>query len=46
MPVHLPVYVGAEGIASIGYTLDNAGDNISSKIPTFVNLPTWIWFGK
>jgi hypothetical protein len=35
-PVYLPVHVGAEGKASIGYTPDNTGDNISSKKNAFL----------
>lgn len=36
-PVYLPLHVGAEGKAELGYTRDNTGDHISSKIKTSVN---------
>ncbi|MCI7478154.1 MAG: DUF4422 domain-containing protein [Selenomonadales bacterium] len=45
-PVYLPVHVGAEGKASIGYTPDNTGDNISSKNPHFCELTGLYWAWK
>ena len=44
--VYLPVHVGAEGKASIGYTPDNTGDNISSKNPHFCELTGLYWAWK
>lgn len=45
-PVYLLVHVGAEGKASIGYTPDNTGDNISSKNPHFCELTGLYWAWK
>lgn len=45
-PVYLPVQVGAEGKAPIGYTPDNTGDNISSKNPHFCELTGLYWAWK
>jgi hypothetical protein len=46
-PVYLPVHVGAEGKASIGYTPDNTGDNISSKKKCiFVSWRIFVGIGK
>lgn len=45
-PVYLPVHVGAEGKASIGYMPDNTGDNISSKNPHFCELTGLYWAWK
>ena len=36
--VYLPVHVGAEGKASLGFTGDNTGDNISRKNPNYCEL--------
>ena len=44
--VYLPVHVGAEGKASIGYTSDNTGDNISSKKTHFCELADLCWDWK
>ena len=45
-PVYLPVHVGAEGKAPIGYMPDNTGDNISSKNPHFCELTGLYWAWK
>ena len=45
-PVYLPVHVGAEGKAAIGYTPDNTGDNISIKNPHFCELTGLYWAWK
>ena len=37
-PVYLPLHVGAEGKADLGYTKDNTGDNISLKNPHYCEL--------
>ena len=35
--MYLPVHVGAEGKQDLGYTKDNTGENISTRIHSFVN---------
>lgn len=35
--VYMPIHVGREGKADIGYTGDHTGDNISSKMRIIVN---------
>lgn len=44
-PVYLPVHVGAEGKADLGYVKDNSGDNISTKNPNYCELTGlyWVW---
>lgn len=44
--IYLPVHVGAEGKASIGYTPDNSGDNISAKNPSYCELTGFYWAWK
>ncbi len=41
-----PVQVGSEGKDNIGYTLDNQGDNISSKNPYYCELTGLYWAWK
>ena len=36
--VYLPLHVGAEDKADLGYTKDNTGDNISAKNPNYCEL--------
>lgn len=43
---YLPVQVGAQGKADIGYTPDNTGDNISEKNPYFCELTGLYWAWK
>ncbi len=44
-PGYIPLQVGAEGKAPLGYTPDNTGDNISAKNPHYCELTGvyWIW---
>ena len=44
--VYLPLHVGAEGKADLGYTKDNTGDNISAKNPNFCELTGMYWAWK
>lgn len=44
--MYIPLHVGAEGKKSIGYTLDNTGNNISSKNPYFCELTGLYWAWK
>ena len=44
--VYLPLHVGAEGKADLGYTKDNMGDNISAKNPNFCELTGLYWAWK
>ncbi len=49
MPIeqaYLPLYVGAEGKAALGYQGDNIGDNISKKNATFCELTGLYWAWK
>lgn len=41
--VYLPLHVGAEGKADLGYTKDNTGDNISAKNPNYCELTGLYW---
>ena len=41
-----PVQVGSEGKEEIGYTLDNQGENISSKNPYYCELTGLYWAWK
>lgn len=45
-PVYLPLHVGAEGKADLGYTKDNTGDNISLKNPHYCELTGLYWAWK
>ena len=45
-PVYLPLHVGAEGKADLGYTKDNTGDNISLKNPYYCELTGLYWAWK
>lgn len=45
-PVYLPLHVGAEGKADLGYTKDNTGDNISAKNKNFCELTGLYWAWK
>ncbi|UQT38664.1 DUF4422 domain-containing protein [Acidaminococcus intestini] len=45
-PVYLPLHVGAEGKAELGYTRDNTGDHISSKNKNFCELTGLYWAWK
>ena len=42
---YIPLQVGAEGKADLGYLKDNTGDEISLKNPNFCELTGlyWIW---
>ncbi|SDC00239.1 protein of unknown function [Succiniclasticum ruminis] len=44
--VYLPLHVGAEGKADLGYTKDNTGDNISIKNPNYCELTGLYWAWK
>ena len=44
--VYLPLHVGAEGKADLGYTKDNTGDNISVKNPNYCELTGLYWAWK
>lgn len=44
--IYLPIHVGREGKASIGYAGDNTGDNISSKNDYFNELTGLYWAWK
>ncbi len=44
--VYLPLHVGAEGKADLGYTKDNTGDNISAKNPNYCELTGMYWAWK
>lgn len=44
--VYLPIQVGAEGKADLGYTKDNTGDNISAKNKNFCELTGLYWAWK
>ena len=39
--VYMPIHVGREGKADIGYTGDHTGDNISSKNANYCELTYW-----
>lgn len=45
-PVYLPLQVGAEGKADLGYVRDNTGDTISSKNANFCELTGMYWAWK
>lgn len=44
-PGYLPLQVGAQGKADLGYTPDNTGDHISEKNPHYCELTGvyWVW---
>lgn len=44
-PGYIPLQVGAEGKADLGYTPDNTGDHISEKNPHYCELTGvyWVW---
>ncbi len=44
--MYLPVFVGAEGKAEIGFQGDNTGENISSQNPYFCELTGLYWAWK
>ena len=44
--VYLPVHAGHKGKADLGYTGDDAGENISEKNPTFCELTCLYWAWK
>ena len=44
--VYMPIHVGREGKADIGYTGDNTGDNISSKNANYCELTGLYWAWK
>ena len=44
--MYVPVQVGAEGKASLGYAMDNAGDNISAKNKNYCELTGLYWAWK
>ena len=44
--VYVPLHVGAEGKADLGYLKDNTGDNISIKNPNFCELTGLYWAWK
>lgn len=44
--IYVPLHVGAEGKPDLGYTKDNAGDNISIKNPYFCELTGLYWAWK
>lgn len=44
-PMYVPVHVGAEGKATIGYVGDNTGDNISGKNNMYRELTGMYWGG-
>ncbi len=45
-PMYLPLHVGREGKADLGYTGDNTGENISSKNPNYCELTGLYWAWK
>lgn len=44
--VYMPIHVGREGKASLGYIGDNTGDNISTKNPNYCELTALYWAWK
>ena len=44
--VYLPIHVGKEGKADIGFQGDNTGDNISSKNSHYCELTAMYWAWK
>ena len=44
--IYLPIHVGKEGKADIGYQGDNTGDNISCKNPNYCELTAIYWAWK
>lgn len=45
-PLYLPVHVGAENKAPLGYTPDNTGENISDKNAYYCELTGLYWMWK
>ncbi len=45
-PIYMPIHVGAEGKADLGYVKDNTGDNISVKNPNYCELTGLYWMWK
>ena len=45
-PLYVPVQVGAEGKADLGFTPDNTGDNISSRNANYCELTGLYWAWK
>ena len=45
-PAYLPLHVGKEGKADIGFRGDNSGDNISTRNGTFCELTGLYWAWK
>ena len=44
--VYMPIHVGREGKADLGYAGDNTGDNISLKNPNYCELTALYWAWK
>lgn len=44
--IYLPIHVGREGKADLGYIGDNTGDNISAKNPNYCELTGLYWAWK
>lgn len=44
--MYIPIHVGAKGKATIGYTGDDSGDNISEKNPQYCELTGMYWAWK
>lgn len=44
--MYVPIQVGAEGKASLGYAVDNVGDNISAKNKNYCELTGLYWAWK
>ena len=44
--VYMPIHVGREGKADLGYVGDNTGDNISAKNPNYCELTALYWAWK
>lgn len=43
---YMPIHVGREGKADLGYVGDNTGDNISAKNPNYCELTALYWAWK
>jgi len=44
--MYLPLHVGSEGKCSIGYTMDNSGDNLSARNANYCELTGLYWAWK